>query len=279
MVKIRYLALSAGMHVVAARHGRATVIYLLPGLTLAERRAALGRIRSSSRMGSAPRITALALLRARAADRARTVAAGSLAAIRKHPVLLLPPLAGAAGTMLMLALTTLVALPTAPSSADASSLSGPAITVQRGEQSASAAVAAPPDLRIAAGRLPLRSLWRLGAGEDRGGSGQHGFGRDGTDPNRFDRNGAHGTGPGPGALSPTVPRRGSKPDTPSHSGAPGRLAARRRAPSTGLTASPRPQPVTSVSMPGHRRPAHRPVPSPSAVCVIAAPMIALCVPD
>ena len=39
MVKIRYSELPAGLHVRAEARGRDTVIYLLPGLTPAQRRA------------------------------------------------------------------------------------------------------------------------------------------------------------------------------------------------------------------------------------------------
>ena len=58
MVKIRYSELPAGLHVSAKKHGRRAIIYLQPGLTAAERRAALVRVRKGSRMGHGPALSA-----------------------------------------------------------------------------------------------------------------------------------------------------------------------------------------------------------------------------
>jgi hypothetical protein len=92
MIKIRYAELPAGLHVTAEGDRRGTVVYLLPGLTPAQRRAALRRIRSSARMGQGPTLPAPAMAAAIAADRARTTARTCAAAMRGHPVLFLPPL-------------------------------------------------------------------------------------------------------------------------------------------------------------------------------------------
>lgn len=92
MVRIRYSELPAGLHVRVQADGRSTVIYLLPGLTPQQRHAALLRARSSARMGHGPSLPALAMARAIAADRIRTTAHNGLAATRRHPMLLLPPL-------------------------------------------------------------------------------------------------------------------------------------------------------------------------------------------
>ena len=43
MIKIRYADLPAGLHIRAVARGKDTVIYLLPGLTAAQRQAALRR--------------------------------------------------------------------------------------------------------------------------------------------------------------------------------------------------------------------------------------------
>src|ERR1700723_3335145 len=92
MVKIRYSELPAGLHVRAEARGRDTVIYLLPGLTPAQRRAALIRVRSSSRMGHGPRLPAASMAMAVGADRLRPTVPNGAAARRGPPVLLLPPL-------------------------------------------------------------------------------------------------------------------------------------------------------------------------------------------
>jgi hypothetical protein len=91
MVKIRYSELPAGLHVAAAADREGTVVYLQPGLTSAQRRAALVRVRSSARMGQGPTLPRPAMARAIAADRVRTNARIGLAAARRHPLLFLPP--------------------------------------------------------------------------------------------------------------------------------------------------------------------------------------------
>ena len=91
MIKIRYLDLPTGLHVCAEAHGSDTIIYLLPGLTTAQRRAALHRARSSARMGHGPALPAAGLACAVAADRVRTTVRNGAAAMRVHPGLVIPP--------------------------------------------------------------------------------------------------------------------------------------------------------------------------------------------
>src|SRR5215472_19236983 len=91
MVKIRYSALPSGLHVAAAADHDGTVVYLQPGLTQAQRRAALVRVRSSARMGQGPTLPRPAMARAIAADRVRTNARIGAAAARRHPMLFVPP--------------------------------------------------------------------------------------------------------------------------------------------------------------------------------------------
>jgi hypothetical protein len=91
LIKIRYADLPAGLHVRAERSGRSTVIYLLPGLSHTERRAALLRARSSASMGHGPRLPAAGVAAAVARDRAGATARNGAAAFRAHPLLLLPP--------------------------------------------------------------------------------------------------------------------------------------------------------------------------------------------
>jgi len=91
MTKIQYSELPTGLHVAVDKQGRQTVIYLLPGLTRAERRAALTRVRRSSRMGHGPDLPPLSLAVGVGADRLRTTVRTGAAAMRCHPVLL-PPL-------------------------------------------------------------------------------------------------------------------------------------------------------------------------------------------
>jgi hypothetical protein len=84
VIKIRYADLPGGLHVRAEACGKDTIIYLLPGLTEAQRRAALHRARSSARIGHGPELPAAGVVRAMAADRVRTTAGNALAALRVH---------------------------------------------------------------------------------------------------------------------------------------------------------------------------------------------------
>jgi hypothetical protein len=90
MVKIRYAELPAGLHVTAEADRLDTVVYLQPGLTTGQRRAALIRVRSSARMGQGPTLSGIAMARALAADRVRTTTRIGAAAMRRRPMLLLP---------------------------------------------------------------------------------------------------------------------------------------------------------------------------------------------
>jgi hypothetical protein len=91
MVKIRYSELPAGLHVAATADNDGTVVYLQPGLTPAQRRAALGRVRSSARMGQGPMLPRPEMAKAIAADRMRTNARIGAAAARRHPLVVLTP--------------------------------------------------------------------------------------------------------------------------------------------------------------------------------------------
>ena len=90
MIKIRYADLPGGLHVRAEARGKDTIIYLLPGLTETQRRAALHRARSSSRIGHGPRLPAVGVVRAMAADRARTTVGNAAAALRVHRAVSVP---------------------------------------------------------------------------------------------------------------------------------------------------------------------------------------------
>jgi hypothetical protein len=90
VIRIRYAELPSGLHVrTEALDGQVT-IWLQQGLTAAERRAALRRVRRSSRMGVGPDLPRRPYARALSADRLRTAAGGLLGAVRTHPALLTP---------------------------------------------------------------------------------------------------------------------------------------------------------------------------------------------
>jgi hypothetical protein len=110
MVRIRYAELPAGLHVTTEANRGDTVVYLQPGLTPAQRRVALIRVRSSARMGQGPALPALAMARAVAADRVRTTTRIIAAAMRRHPMLFLPPLIVLLSSAAVFVLTSFVPL-------------------------------------------------------------------------------------------------------------------------------------------------------------------------
>jgi hypothetical protein len=92
VIKIRYSDLPGGVHVSADVRGKHTILFLLPGLTAAQRNAAIRRARSAARVGHGPVLPALGLARALAADRIATTVRNGLAAMRMHPVIFIPPM-------------------------------------------------------------------------------------------------------------------------------------------------------------------------------------------
>jgi hypothetical protein len=105
MVKIRYAELPAGLHVATEEHGDCAIVYLHPGLTPAQRRAALTFARRAARMGHGPSLPPVDLAFALAADMTRTTARTLLAAVRRHPVLLLPLVAVVSGVIVVIMLS------------------------------------------------------------------------------------------------------------------------------------------------------------------------------
>jgi hypothetical protein len=109
MIKIRYRdpnELSPGLHAAAERHGRNTTVYLLPGLSTVQRRAALRRLKISGRRGYEPKLPAPQLAVALAADRIRTTVGRAGAVFRTHPAgSTVPVMVVSAGAIAFLALS------------------------------------------------------------------------------------------------------------------------------------------------------------------------------
>src|SRR5579859_1025050 len=109
MIKIRYRdpnELSPGLHAAAERHGRNTTVYLLPGLSAAQRRSALRRLKISARRGYDPRLPAGQLAVALLADRIRTSVGRAGAVFRSHPAgSTVPVMVVSAGAIAFLALS------------------------------------------------------------------------------------------------------------------------------------------------------------------------------
>ena len=109
MIKIRYRdadELSPGIHAAAVAQGRSTIVFLLPGLTAAERRSALRRLRLSARMGYCPPLPRAQLALALMVDRIRTTVGQLGTLVRSHPAgSTVPVMVISAGAIAFLALS------------------------------------------------------------------------------------------------------------------------------------------------------------------------------
>jgi hypothetical protein len=118
MIKIRYRSsneLSPGLHATAERDGRTTTVYLLSGMTAAQRRSALRRLRLTARMGHCPPLPAAQLGFALFTDRIRTGFGRAGAVLRLHPAGSTVPimmLSGGAIAFLLFSTVSIHVLPT-----------------------------------------------------------------------------------------------------------------------------------------------------------------------
>lgn len=224
MIKIRYAELPAGLHVRTEARGRSTIIYLLPGLSPAERRAALLRARRGADMGYGPPLPAAGVAGAVMRDRIRHTMRNGALAFRAHPLLLVPPLiiVASAGLVyvMMSAVTFTIRSPQA---------GGPFL------QPGTAAGAQPG--RSSAPGLPGGRAGAL-AGPSGSASGSGGSGGQG---------GHHQRPSPPPRSSPSPSPTGSAPGSPSptpSSGPPGRSPT--PPPSSSPTPSPSPSPTCLI---------------------------------
>jgi hypothetical protein len=113
MTRIRYRDLPPGSHGKAERGARGVTVYLLPGLTGSQRKAALRRLRQEASRGCGPALPAPQLTVALGWDRVRTALRAVAAIVRLHPVASLLH-AGAAGALVTLFVLASVSVPIAP---------------------------------------------------------------------------------------------------------------------------------------------------------------------
>jgi hypothetical protein len=85
VIRILYKDLSPGLHGKAERHGGRTTVYLLPGLTGRQRKAALRRLRQEASRGYGPALPLPKLTLALGASRAGQGLRSAAAVIRLHP--------------------------------------------------------------------------------------------------------------------------------------------------------------------------------------------------
>jgi hypothetical protein len=109
VIKIRYRdadELAPGLHAAAEQYGRETTVFFVPGLTTAERRAALRRLRLSARMGYCPPLPVAQLALALMVDRIRTTVGQVGTLVRSHPAgSTVPVMVISAGAIAFLALS------------------------------------------------------------------------------------------------------------------------------------------------------------------------------
>jgi hypothetical protein len=120
VIRIRYSDLPAGLHASAKSEGRHTVIYLVPGLSAADKRSAIGRLRASARVGHGPKLPAVSLMTALIADRVRFNLRNAAVAARLHPTGLAIPVAVLTGGAILYGLLVTVSIRIGPSSPQAS---------------------------------------------------------------------------------------------------------------------------------------------------------------
>jgi hypothetical protein len=204
VIKIRYSSdLRPGLNGHAESHGRSIVIHLLPGLTQAQRQAALRRLRHEGRMGIGPRLPSGPLVLALLADRMRTAFEQARAILRLHPAgSTLPLMAISAAVAAFLVLSPVsIRIVRVPQAADGSSrYIVPDATGQPGGGPGAAPGGAEP------GSGAGRSLRHAGSGgtdsagqgTGSGGTGPGGTGPGGTGSGRTGsgRTGSGGTGSG-----------------------------------------------------------------------------------
>ena len=257
MIYIRYSAdLRPGLNASAECGRRGTTIYMLPGLTPAQRRAALRRLRQQGRMGLGPRLPGRRLAVALALFRIRNMAARASAVFRVHPAGSAVPLLLLSACVSVFVLTSVSVRIVPPQAAGGgpAGLGAPPRPVPSGQLGNPAPLQAQP---VAAG-VPAQPGTGA-AGQSGGVAGQHSPALPswpGAPP------GATTSGSPPGGTTPPGPATGSSPATGT-------------SPPSGTSSAPASGPPGPGSSPSAS-----PVPSPTgnggAVCVTLGP-IQVCV--
>ena len=280
MIKIRYRdprELAPGLYAAAERHSRGTTVYLLPGLTVVQRRAALRRLRISSRRGCGPQLPAPQLAVALLVHRIRTAAGRAGAVFRSHPAAsTVPVMVVSAGAIAFLALSAVsirVIQPprgaSLPSYAGVAAAGLPANAGAPGGRPRYAGRADPGQAaRPAASRRRARGPARTGR-PGTGPAGRPGTGRPGTGPARAasQPRAPSGTQAPAGVPAAERPRPGA-PTRPPRQARPRPAPRPRRPPALHLALSPALRPVLG---PRPRQQRRKPVPRPRRAPARAGP--------
>ena len=243
MIKIRYADLPDGLHADVRTCGRRPVIYLLPGLSAAQRRDALRRLIRTSRLGHGPRLRASGVAFAVARDIAKSTGCNGLAAVRCHPAgsAVLAGLVAAVVVCYALFVTVTVRFSPRPAGPPAAAGAAPSVSQDTGGPGQSPgggarAPATPSAAAVEHGGSPQAAASRAGPGQ--AGPGPSGSGR-ATSPAPLPT----GTWSAPGGVLPSA----SQP-----------------APSSAPAPAPSPAPPASPGAP--------PPGDPGGLCVQAGPL-------
>jgi hypothetical protein len=288
MIKIRYRdpnELSPGLHAVAERHGRSTTVYLLPGLSAAQRSAALRRLKISARRGYDPKLPAPQLAVALAADRIRTTVGWAGAVFRSHPAgSTVPVMVVSAGAIAFLALSavSIQVIHAPPRSAGHVFVGapGPAASFTGGTGGTGPGTSAGPIAAGLGGDPPGQAGSVAGLpgqpGSGTGPGGRNGQNRNGQDGNGQDGNGQDGNGNANGSSNGAGPSggtsQGADPDASSGGGTTltgGAVPTPTPAanPTNGATAASSSDPAAPTASATTSKPSPTPTASKSGLCV------------
>jgi hypothetical protein len=296
MIKIRYRdpnELSPGLFAAAESHGRGTTVYLLSGLTSAERHVALRRLRLSARMGHGIRLPAAQLGLALVADWVRTGIGRAGAVFRSHPAgSTVPVMAVSAGAIafLLLSAVSIRGLPTPalnqlPPSSPAPSVSAVAEPVSNVPPTPGAGGLGPRDIgtttrgQIGTDRWTVfspPSIGSFGTGSLPGGGSADGSGTTsagaGATNGGGTGSGSTGTGTGSGGGTPVPTPTPTPTPTPSMTSPPIPSPSPSPLPSATPTPTPTPTPTATSTQ--------SPTPSTGTVgdgnCLDAGPVTGVC---
>ncbi len=244
MIKIRYADLPDGLHADVRTCGRRPVIYLVPGLSAAQRRDALRRLIRTSRLGHGPRLRASGVAFAVARDVAKSTGCNGLAAVRCHPAGSAVLAALVAAVVVCYALFVTVTVRFSPRPAGPPAAAGAAPSAPR---DTGGPARAPGDRVHAPAVTPSQAAAEHGGSPEAAGAGQPGHGPSGSGRATSPAPLPTGTWSAPGGVLPSASQLAPSP-TPSS------------------TPSPAPSPAPPAS-PGAPPPA-----DPGGLCVQMGPL-------
>jgi hypothetical protein len=229
VIKIRYADLPQGRHAQVRTRGRQPVIYLLPGLTPAQRRDALRRLIRTSRQGYGPRLRAAGVGCAVARESVKSTMGNALAAVRCHPAgsAALAVFVTAAVVCYALFVTVTVRLSPVPSGPPAAAGAAPSAPQGAGGlgRSPGGGTGAPAGTQPAAAGGNSTAPAATAPGTRSPGTGSSGAGLSGSGPPASPGPVPTGTSSAPGGVLPSGPPPSSSPapDPSPSPGSPGGL--------------------------------------------------------